>query len=156
MEIIIFFTLLATGFFVGRMIESAHFKTIREREKIFSNIPVVTAKNFLDPEKNVAGAYMVSGNVVVSIDYFKRILAGLRNIFGGNVRSYETLIDRGRREAILRMKESAPTADIILNLRIETSSIGRSADKKNSLGSIEVLAYGTAVKYKKDIIDNQL
>ncbi len=155
MEFIIFLILLSTGFFIGRMVESSHLKNIREREKIFANIPVVTAKNFTDPEKSVAGAYMVTGNVVVSIDYFKRILAGLRNIFGGNVRSYETLIDRGRREAILRMKESAQTADIILNLRIETSSIGRSADKKNSLGSIEVLAYGTAVKYKKDPTDIQ-
>jgi uncharacterized protein YbjQ (UPF0145 family) len=156
MEIIAFFTLLATGFFIGRFAESSHLKSIRERESVYSKLPAVTIKNCLDPEKTVAGSYLVSGSVVISIDYFKRVLANLRNIFGGNVRSYETLIDRGRREAILRLKESAPTADIIMNLRIETSSIGRSANEKNSIGSIEVLAYGTAVKYKKGLIDSEL
>ena len=48
-----------------------------------------------------------------------------------------------------RMKSAAVNADIIINARIETSAIGQSADKKDSLGSIEVLAYGTAVTYKK-------
>ncbi len=156
MEVLVFFALLATGFFIGRFAEASHYRNIRKRESLLSRIPVTTTKNFVSQEKTVAGSYLVTGNVVVSIDYFKRILAGLRNIFGGNVRSYETLIDRGRREAILRMKESALTADMILNLRIETTSIGRSADKKNSVGSIEVIAYGTAVKYKKDIADPQL
>jgi len=47
----------------------------------------------------------------------------------------------------LRMKEEAKAkgAHMIVNLRLETSTIGRSANKKNSVGSIEVLAYGTAV-----------
>jgi len=66
---------------------------------------------------------------------------------GGNVRSYETLVDRGRREAILRMKEATPSPDIIINLRIETSTIGKSANR-GSIGSIEVLAYGTAIRYR--------
>jgi uncharacterized protein YbjQ (UPF0145 family) len=48
----------------------------------------------------------VSGSVVVSVDYFKRFLAGLRTLVGGRVTSYETLLDRARREAILRCKET--------------------------------------------------
>ena len=46
------------------------------------------------------------------------------------------------------MKEKARqlNADIILNLRYETSNIGMVTDKKNSIGCIEILAYGTAVK----------
>ena len=85
--------------------------------------------------------------MVVSNDYFKRLLAILRNFFGGRVKAYESLIDRARREAILRMKEEAKSkgAHMIVNLRLETSTIGRSANKKNSVGSIEALAYGTAV-----------
>ncbi|MDF3037266.1 MAG: hypothetical protein K0S28_2540, partial [Paucimonas sp.] len=66
-------------------------------------------------------------------------------IVGGPVQSYETLLDRARREAILRMKESCPDADQIINLRIETSSISEGA--KNTVSSVEVLAYGTAVYY---------
>ena len=92
---------------------------------------------------------LVSGSVVISIDYFKRFLSSLQFLIGGNVTAYESLLDRGRREAILRMKMQMPEADIILASRIETSTIGGSANAKNSLGSIEVLAYGTAVRYVK-------
>ena len=81
--------------------------------------------------------------MVVSVDYFKRILAKFRNFFGGNVQSYETLIDRARREAVLRMKESCQDADMIINLRLETSSITKGSGKQ--VGSVEVLSYGTAI-----------
>ena len=85
--------------------------------------------------------------MVQSTTRSKRLLAILRNFFGGRVKAYEPLVDSARREAILRMKEEAKTkgAHMIVNLRLETSTIGRSANKKNSVGSIEALAYGTAV-----------
>jgi len=88
-------------------------------------------------------AELAFGSVVVSIDYFKRIAATLRQFFGGRVTAYETLVDRGRREAILRLKESCPNAKQIINIRIETSSIYKG--QGNQVGSIEVLAYGTAI-----------
>ena len=91
---------------------------------------------------------LVTGSVVISVDYFKRILAGLRNSFGGPIASYETLVDRARREAILRMKESCPNATQLINLRIETSSITKGA--KQQIGSVEVLAYGTAIYCRKN------
>ena len=86
---------------------------------------------------------------MISVDYFKRFLAGLRNIFGGEVRSYCSLLDRGRREAILRMKELWPEADLIVNARVETSSISKGAQNRQggSIGSTEVLAYGTAIRF---------
>ena len=69
----------------------------------------------------------------------------MRNIFGGRVTSYETLLDRARREAILRMKEEAKelNAELVFNIKLETSSIYKG--KGNSVGSVEVLAYGTAL-----------
>jgi uncharacterized protein YbjQ (UPF0145 family) len=85
---------------------------------------------------------LITGNVVISIDYFKKILAGLINFFGGNISAYETLIDRARREAVLRMKESAKGASEIINIRIETTSILKNTQ---SVGAIEVIAYGTAI-----------
>lgn len=148
--LVVFFLLLILGYAVGSITEKNHYKSIEEREKKTLPLPVVNMKkveDILKPGKKIASAELVTGSVVVSIDYFKRILASLKNLVGGNVRSYETLIDRGRREAILRMKEAADSPDIIMNLRIETSTIGRSANR-NSIGSIEVLAYGTALKYQ--------
>ncbi|NNK94067.1 MAG: heavy metal-binding domain-containing protein, partial [Desulfobacterales bacterium] len=81
------------------------------------------------------------------IDYFKKIMATLSNIFGGQLTSYESLLDRARREAVLRLKESCPQADQIINLRIETSSITKGDNKQ--IGCVEVLAYGTAVYSKR-------
>jgi len=71
--------------------------------------------------------------------------------------SYESLIDRGRREAILRMKQEARklNADYVFNIKMETSSISKGGG--NSIGSVEVLAYGTAVMIEKKVqITNDL
>ena len=95
----------------------------------------------------ISHAELVHGHVVISVDYFKQILAGLRNLFGGTIQAYETLLDRARREAVLRLKESCPTANEILNLRIETSSISKGGGDR--IGSVEVLAYGTAIYYQQ-------
>ena len=154
--LITFLVLMTLGYCAGSYAEKRHYGSIRKREEIYLGMPAVTIKNAVDTDREIAESGLVSGSVVVSLDYFKRFLASLRNIFGGRVKSFETLVDRGRREAILRMKGQMPDADIILNMRIETSVIGRSANRKNSLGSIEVMAYGTAVKYrKKDEIHTQ-
>jgi len=148
-DLVIFIIILVSTYFIGTtIIEKKHYHTIKERERKFLRLPVVTAKRIVDENKKIQSAHLVAGNVVVSIDYFKRFLGGLRNIFGGEVRSYEPVIDRARREAILRMKEQAPHADIIINMRIERSNIGGSG-KKNSIGCSEVLAYGTAITYQK-------
>lgn len=145
--LIIFIVLLTLGYVAGRMAESRHYRSIEARERELLHLPVVTLKNVLDQEKEISRVELVAGNVVVSVDYFKRFLASLRNLFGGRVTSYETLLDRARREAILRMKEAAKGADIIMNLRIETASISKGA--KKAIGSVETLAYGTAITYNK-------
>ncbi|WPD21850.1 MAG: heavy metal-binding domain-containing protein [Candidatus Electrothrix scaldis] len=142
-QLIFFLTLLTLGYAFGKFAEKRHYRSIMEREKQWMHIPTTTGRRVLGADSKVKNAHLVTGSVVISVDYFKRILAGLRNIFGGNVQSYETLVDRARREAVLRLKESCPEADQIVNLRLETSSISKG--KKNQVGSVEVLAYGTAV-----------
>lgn len=112
-------------------------------------MPAVTFGKKIIVDKSVEDAKLVTGSVVISIDYFKRVYASLINFFGGEMSAYESLIDRARREAVLRMKEEAPDSDIIYNLRIETSSISKNSLKKNSIGSIEAIAYGTAVTFEK-------
>ncbi len=149
-ELVIIIILIIIGFMAGTWAETRHYRSIAHWEKLFLRLPAVTAKNMLDQNLEIEKAEMVSGSVVISIDYFKRFLAGLRNLFGGEVKSYESLVDRARREAIIRMKKKAGgQADIILNLRIETSAIGKNANRDKSIGSVEALAYGTAVTYRK-------
>ena len=143
-EIIIFIGLLVTGYVVGTTLERRHYKSIIQRESALRNLPLIASKklpyDFLPCETS-----LVTGNVVISIDYFKHFVAALRNLVGGRVSSYESLIDRGRREALLRMREAARSlgADYVFNIKMETSSISKGYN--NSIGSVEVLAYGTAV-----------
>ena len=138
--------LLGLGYFIGRMMESSHYRSIREREAKWVDVPAVSYRTLDDP-RPVESAELVFGSVVVSIDYYKRFLAGLRNIFGGEVGAFSSLIDRARREALLRMKESCPDADLFMNCRLETSSISKGEQK--ATGTVEMLAYATAVKFKK-------
>ena len=106
---------------------------------------VVMSVRFPPPGKLSLDTTLVCGNVVISVDYFKTVIAGLRNLVGGNITAYESLLDRARREAILRMQEQAATlgSRMIINMKFETSRV--SGDAGRGLGSVEVLAYGTAL-----------
>ena len=147
-DLIIFLVLLSLGYFIGGMNERRHFKSIRERESKFRPLKVIGSKRVPERYTEVE-SILVDGSVVISIDYFKKISAGLRNFFGGRVSAYETLVERARREAILRMKEHAAScgAQVIFNLRIETSSVSKGA--QGQIGAVEVYAYGTALRSTK-------
>lgn len=149
-DLVIFLFLTGIGYTAGSIAERRHYRSISRREAELLRLPVVTFKNPY-PEEELRGGVMVMGSAVISIDYFKRLLAILRNLFGGRVTSYETLVDRARREAILRLKDAARRkgCDLVVNLRLETSAIGRSANNRNSVGCVEVLAYGTAIALRR-------
>ncbi len=143
-DLIVFLVLLGLGYGFGRMAEQRHYKSIIKREIELNRIPAIALR--LPPPSLVPQrTQLVTGSVVISIDYFKRIAAGLRSLVGGRVRSYETLLDRARREAVLRMKEQADGlgARMVFNIKLETASIYKG--RKNKIGSVEVLAYGTAI-----------
>ncbi|MDX1920026.1 MAG: heavy metal-binding domain-containing protein [Candidatus Caenarcaniphilales bacterium] len=147
------FTILLTvvGFVFGTINEKKHYASILEREEKLLNLPTLTvsAKSLSqDLDLNqFSQVRLVSGGTVLSIDYFKRFLGILRMFFGGNISAYESLIDRARREAILRLKEQAGNADLIINLKLETSDVGSGSGKKNdsSVTCIETFAYATAL-----------
>ena len=141
-DLIYFGILVLVGYTVGTMVEKEHYKSIKERESASLSLPVVAGEDDDEDKLRVERSELVYGNIVISTDYFRLIVAGLRNLLGGEVSAYETLVDRGRREAVLRMKEQAPGADIILNMRIESCQVTQT-------GAVELLAYGTAVYYKK-------
>ena len=140
----IFFSLLVLGYGFGRYAEKRHYKSIITREIELNRIPAI-ALRIPPPSVIPQDTMLVTGNVVVSVDYFKRVLAGLRGLVGGRVHSYESLLDRARREAVLRMKEQADSvgANMVFNIKIETASISKG--RSNTIGSVEVLAYGTAI-----------
>ncbi len=143
-DLIFFVTLLALGYLFGRIAESRHYKSIIQREAKYRNVVAIASK--IPPlGEGLEASIMVSGSVVISVDYFKRFVAGLRSLVGGRIVAYESLLDRARREALLRMKEEASKvgAEKFFNIKLETASISKNA--RGAIGSIEVLAYGTAL-----------
>ena len=144
-DLIIFLSLVALGFGAGTFVEKRHYKRIQKREAETLHLPVTTTKHLTCAPEKVRSATLVQGSAVISVDYFKRFLAGLRMLFGGRLKSYESLIDRARREAVLRMQDQARRkgAKSVFNIKFETASISKGA--KDTIGSVEVLAYGTAV-----------
>ena len=127
--------LLFLDIFPDPLLKNATTPPSEKESRRWINLPVVTIRRPY-PDTDIRESGLVTGSAVISIDYFKRFLAILRNLFGGRVRSYESLVDRARREAILRMKDMAGErrADLIINFRLETSTIGRSANKKGQVG----------------------
>ncbi|MGB3296965.1 MAG: heavy metal-binding domain-containing protein [Phormidesmis sp.] len=144
-EIVIFLILIGTGYFVGRHFEQQHYVSIKAREKQTLHIPMVNfgAKQDLPYAHE---AQMFVGSVVVANDYFKTFSAGLRNLVGGRMLGYESLLDRARREALLRMKEEAIAwgASQVVNVRFETANISGQSNQQS--GCVEVMAYCTAIR----------
>ena len=86
---------------------------------------------------------MVSGSTVRSKNAIKDFGAGLKNLVGGELKSYTELLVEARKEAMDRMIAQAKklNANAIVNVRLATSSI--------TSGAAEVYAYGTAVEVVK-------
>lgn len=82
---------------------------------------------------------MVQGNTVRAKHVGKDILAGLKNIVGGELKAYTELLNDSREESTQRMIEQARSvgANAVLNVRFSTSSV--------SAGASELFVYGTAV-----------
>ena len=87
----------------------------------------------------VAHLGLAQGSTVRAKHAGKDILAGFKNIVGGELRAYTELMQEARQEAVDRMLQEARSmgANGVLNVRFVTTSI--------TMGAAEILAYGSAV-----------
>lgn len=143
--------LLVTTYFIGGAVERRHYASIRTRERDSQRVPAITFRQ-PPPGWEIEGSTLVTGSVVVSVDYFKRFLAGLRHLVGGRVKSYESLLDRARREAMLRLKERAIAGgyNAIINVRLETTRMANGRRGGEGIAGLEILAFGTALALRRD------
>lgn len=148
MDLLLLIVILILTFCTGSIIEKNHFKKIKVREKKLMRSPIVNfgVKKW-SAQKKVLKTEMVYGEAVISADYFKGFVANIKNFFGGRMTSFESVMDRARREAILRMRESAIGSHIIVNARVETAMIN-DPNNAQSVPQCAVIAYGTAVTYE--------
>lgn len=144
-DFLLFVVLLALGYSIGRLKERRHYQSIRRRERELAKVLAFGIRFPPDPN-TPRECVLVTGSVVVSSDYFKQFVAGLRTLIGGRMASYETLLDRARREAVLRMKAEAARhgASLILNVKVESTNVG--GGMRGGVPAMEVFAYGTALK----------
>ena len=136
--------LLIIGIIFGARNERNLFARIQQAEAELSDIKILNIKTL--PDNLEKGGALVTGNVVIAVDYFKVFIAGFIMLFGGRMSAYEKMMERARREALIRMQREAKRigADAIYNTRIEFSAVGQ---RPNKIGGAELLAYGTAVRY---------
>ncbi|HUG83456.1 MAG TPA: YbjQ family protein [Euzebya sp.] len=131
--------LLVAGGLAGLAAEQRHLRDLTAREAASTHV-IITDLRSLPPGTNGSAGALVLGNAVIATDYFKRFLASFRNLVGGEVKSYRLVMDRGRREARLRMiaEAAALGATLIINVRFTTADVAN--------GAVEVICYGTAVR----------
>lgn len=82
---------------------------------------------------------LVVGSVVMGADYIRQLVGGLRNLVGGEVRSFTPVLEQARAESSLRMLETANAKGAVgvVNVRFEAVRINNNAS--------ELLSYGTLV-----------
>lgn len=147
-EILILLIIVGVTYVTGTIIEKRHYKDIIKREIALIKKPIINAgAKTWNSKKKIKKIELVTGEVVISGDYFKNFAATLKSFFGGRLTSFESVLDRGRREAILRMREKAKDANFIINAKIESVMIN-DYYTNNSVPQCAIIAYGTAITYE--------
>lgn len=136
-KLVVFLCLFFIGWGFGRHIERSHLQELDEKEQRLAHIQL---DNSRFKSSDQCGQLLIS-NVVISHDYFKMVWAAIHNFLGGRLYTYETVTERARREAIVRLKLQAEQlgATQLLGLRLNTTEIGMQG------GMVEVFAYATAI-----------
>ncbi|MBK7869839.1 MAG: YbjQ family protein [Saprospiraceae bacterium] len=103
---------------------------------------IITTTDFIPGQEIVEVIDVVRGSTIRSRHIGRDIMAGLKQIVGGEISEYTSMMAEAREQAIDRMIADAERigADAIINVRFTTSAVMQSAS--------EILAYGTAVKLK--------
>lgn len=94
------------------------------------------------PGKEFEALGLVKGTIVLSKSFGTDFMAGMKTLVGGEITGYTEMLNEARAMATKRMVDNAEelNADAIVNVRYGSSSVMQSA--------AEVIAYGTAVKFK--------
>ncbi|HIA40484.1 MAG TPA: heavy metal-binding domain-containing protein [Candidatus Poseidoniales archaeon] len=133
---------------VGNWHQKRIIARLLERETALPRDNLSTLKTPLS-DKTIANSQLLMANVVSAPSHWQLFLAGIKSIFGGNIKHLDQMLDWGRSEALQRLREQASELgyDDVINLRMETSTISMNKGGQQKGGSIEILAYGTGIKY---------
>lgn len=138
--------MLVFFFFVGNYVERKHLRSLQEREEELKDIVVHQLKSMPSGWTVVGEPILLTSSVVLANDYFKSFKSALKNLVGGQLTDHQRLMERGRREAIVRLKAQARDAgcNVVWNVRMETAMMQEQRRQKASSG--EFIAYGTGMR----------
>ena len=133
----------------GSIYQKGKKNKLLEREKQTGRDPITNLSKPISDKKILSSSLMWE-SVVIGPSWWQILLGSIGSIFGGKLNAYAEIYDWARREAIQRLRESlnASNFDDIINLRIETSMMSSSNKSKDKTAAMEIVAYGTAVKYE--------
>ena len=94
------------------------------------------------PGREIEALGIVKGTIVQSKNFGKDFMAGMKTLVGGEITSYTEMLNEARQIAVKRMVDEAEAlgADAVVNIRYGSSAVMQ--------GAAEVIAYGTAVRFK--------
>ncbi|RAH16512.1 MAG: hypothetical protein CMB56_000245 [Methanobacteriota archaeon] len=140
---------LAFSAIFGSIYQKGKRTKLLEREKQTGRDPI---NNLSRPtgDKKVLSSSLMWESVVIGPSWWQMLLGKIGSLFGGRLNAYSETYDWARREAVQRLRESvsASNFDDVINLRIETSMMSSSSKSKDRTAAMEIVAYGTAVKYE--------
>jgi uncharacterized protein YbjQ (UPF0145 family) len=144
-ELVIGGTLLAVGLGAGRFTERRHLAQLARREAENRDVLVTDLRTYPGGVQGPPPALVVA-ETVISSDYFKSWISGLRRIIGGELRAFESLMMRARRESMAKLAEQARAAgfDAICNVRMEGVDITGGTTSKRGVIVVCLQASGTA------------
>lgn len=147
--------MLTVGLVIGGSIERAHFRRLGEREQANRAVLVTQLKSFPGGVDTSLTPQALFDEAVISSDYLKSFLGGIRMFFGGELRGYHSLLERARREALARVVEQAQLLgfNALCNVRYETADMGGSTNPKQKVVFVAIIVSATA--YKRPALTTQ-
>jgi len=126
-------------------------KVLLERESASSFVSGDALSTLSKPlgDREIREFRMMMANVVMSPSWVQMWIGGIISLFGGEINVFTKVVDWARREAKQRLREQVSEAgfDEVINLRLETSMLTKTGGGKDRTSGVEILAYGTAIKY---------
>ena len=126
-------------------------KVLLERESATSFVSGDALSTLSKPlgNREIREFRMMMSSVVMSPSWVQMWIGGIISLFGGEINVFTKVVDWARREAKQRLREQVSEAgfDEVINLRLETSMLTKTAGGKDRTSGVEILAYGTAIKY---------
>ena len=126
-------------------------KVLLERESATSFVSGDALSTLSKPlgDREIREFRMMMSSVVMSPSWVQMWIGGIISLVGGEINVFTKVVDWARREAKQRLREQVSEAgfDEVINMRLETSMLTKTGGGKDRTSGVEILAYGTAIKY---------